>query len=87
MNSQEYNEMAVHFKELMDKKELAIDVYKKENLELKKIIIMAYTYSRQIDEYSNIIITQEGYDNELSQHAEAFRGLMSDCLDKYVFNV
>ena len=87
MNSQEYNEMAVHFKELMDKKELAIEVFKKENLELKKIIIMAYTYARQIDEYSNIIITQEGYDNELSQHAETFRGLMSDCLDKYIFNI
>jgi hypothetical protein len=86
MNSQEYNEMAIHFKELMDKKEFHIDILKKENLDLKKIIIMAYTYARQIDEYSSIFIGEES-NNELSQHAEAFRGLMSDCLDKYIFNL
>ena len=85
MNSQEYNDMAIHFKELLEAKEFANDLYKKENYELKKIIIMCYTYARQIDEYCNIFIGEDTT-NELSQHAEALRGLMSECLDKYIFN-
>tara|TARA_Y100000385_G_scaffold30449_1_gene28701 strand:- start:199 stop:456 length:258 start_codon:yes stop_codon:yes gene_type:complete len=84
MNSQEYNELAIHCKELLDKKDFILEIYKKENMDLKKILLMSYTYARQIDEYCNIFIGEES-SNELSQHAEAFRGLMSEMLDKYIF--
>lgn len=85
MNSKEYNDMAIHFKDLMENKELEIALIKNENIDLKKILCMCYTYARQIDEYSNLFIGEDN-NNELAQHAEALRGLTSEMLDKYIFN-
>ena len=83
MNEQEYLEMANHFKEELNKKESIIKHFIGQNLELKKIIMMCYTYARQIDEYSNILMG--GQKNEIISHSEALRGLMSEALDKYIF--
>jgi len=84
MKEQEYLEMCNHFKEELEKKESVIKLFVGQNLELKKLLMMSYTYARQIDEFCSVLLGDQS--NEITQHAESLRGLMSEVLDKYIFS-
>ena len=71
MNSQEYNEMSLQFKEVYDKKEQEIKKLKKKNLEIYKLITCIYGLSRCFLMYGN-----DG------SYIEDIRGMTSN----YLFN-
>jgi len=53
MNSQEYNEMSLQFKEVYDKKEKEIKTLKKKYLEIYKLLTCIYGLSRCFLMYGN----------------------------------
>jgi hypothetical protein len=53
-NSNEYLEMANHAKELVEKAELQMNIYKRQNLDLKKELISMYGCIRVLDHLIDI---------------------------------
>lgn len=76
----EYLEMSKHFKEILDKKDNEIEEYKKDIKELKKSLMLSYSYAKILDDF----ITEE-YPPYVRMLTEINRGYLSCSLDKYIF--
>lgn len=81
----EYLDMANQLKEKYD--DITNKLYKISLLEteLKKDLMTGYGVVRLLDHL--ISSSHIGYDNEVMVIVETLRGLLSDCMDKYVLNI
>jgi hypothetical protein len=81
LNSNQYKEMSDHFKTLYDELTEKLNQIKKENCELKKIIMCSYGFSRALDD----IVDDEEVPSEISVLLSLLRGRLSITLDNYIF--
>jgi len=82
-DKEEYD-IGEHFKEEHDKLTKEIDELNKENKDLKKLLMMCYTFSKIIDD-TIAFIPSEAF-NGLHQLTSLLRGMSSEGLDIFVFN-
>ena len=80
MTDQEYLEMASHCKLIIDKAESKTQMYQRENLELKKIIITSYGFIRVLDEQFDLEMPPE-----FSYTLELIRSYLSDYVENKIF--
>jgi hypothetical protein len=77
----EYLELADHCKKLVENKDKELTKMKEENIELKKLLMVSYGFTRVIDYYSD--------DEEIAQECrdllEMLRGYLSSQLDVIFF--
>jgi len=83
MNEGEYLELADQFKEIMNNKEEQIKKHYEEIKELKKIIMMAYSFVRILDE---LVADDFNQPNILVSVLEILRGFLSSAVDRFIFN-
>ena len=83
MNEGEYLELADQFKEIMNNKDNEIKKHYEEKKELKKILMMAYSFVRILDE---LIADDFSQPNILCSILEVLRGFLSSAIDKFIFN-
>lgn len=83
MNEGEYLELADQFKEIMNNKEQEIKKHYEEIKELKKIIMMAYSFVRILDE---LVAEDFNQPNILCSILEVLRGFLSSAVDRFIFN-
>ena len=83
MNEGEYLELADQFKEIMNNKDKEIKKHYEEIKELKKILMMAYSFVRILDE---LIADDFSQPNILVNVLEILRGFLSSAIDKFIFN-
>tara|TARA_R110000803_G_C11841893_1_gene304701 strand:- start:326 stop:580 length:255 start_codon:yes stop_codon:yes gene_type:complete len=76
-NSNEYLDMANHAKELVEKAEEKMYVYKKQNIELKKEILSIYGVVRILDQ----LIDVSDIPAEIILLSETLRGYISEYVD------
>lgn len=82
-DKEEYD-IGEHFKEEHDKLTKEIDELNKENKDLKKLLMMCYTFAKIIDD-TIAFIPSEAF-NGLQQLTSLLRGMSSEGLDIFVFN-
>ena len=80
MTEQEYLDMAKHFKEELEKKDLMLRCQQVAIEDLKKILMTAYGFVRVIDHFS----TEEEIAGECKETFELLRGYLSMMLDEYI---
>ena len=83
MNSKEYLELADQFKDIIDRKDEEIKEHYEKTKELKKIIMMAYSFVRILDE---LIADDFNQPNILCSLLEVLRGFLSSAVDRFIFN-
>ena len=81
----EYLEMANQLKEKYDQITNKIRKISLLELEMKKDLMSAYGVIRLIDHLMSS--SPVGYDNEIILLVETLRGLLSECIDKHVFDM
>lgn len=79
-NSNEYLEMANHAQELVRTAQDNCNKYRKENLDLKKLIITVYGVIRIIDELND----NDEFPGELTMMLEVLRGYLSDNVEQII---
>ncbi len=77
--SNEYLEMANHAKELVEIAEAKMNLYKNQNIELKKNLLTAYGSVRVLDHFVGIDCPEE-----INMLVEILRGYLSDLCEKYI---
>ena len=87
-NSKELYDMSEHFKQVLDSKDDEMKSLKRQNIQLKKIIMMAYTGLRIIDEIMNtgMIALPDDLMN-ITNIAEIYRSQFSELVDEHVLNI
>ena len=80
-NEQDYLEMASHFKEVLEKKEIEIKGLEEEILEHKKMIITTYGVFRILDEYFSVA---GNIPFDVVGVVELLRGYLSDYTEKHI---
>lgn len=87
-NSKELYDMSEHFKQVLDRKDDEMKSLKRQNLQLKKILMMAYSGFRIIDDIMNtgMIALPDDLMN-ITNLAEIHRAQFSELVDEYVLNV
>ena len=83
MNEGEYLELADQFKDIINNKDSQIKKQYEENKELKKIIMMAYSFVRILDE---LVAEDFNQPNILCSILEVLRGFLSSAVDRFIFN-
>ena len=83
MNEGEYLELADQFKEIMNNKEEQLKKQYEEIKELKKLLMMAYSFVRILDE---LIADDFNQPNILCSILEVLRGFLSSAVDRFIFN-
>ncbi len=83
MNEGTYLELADQFKDLMDKKDEELNRHYEKTKELKKIIMMAYSFVRILDE---LVADDFNQPNILCSILEVLRGFLSSAVDRFIFN-
>ena len=83
MNEGEYLELADQFKDIMNNKEDQLKKQYEEIKELKKIIMMAYSFVRILDE---LVADDYNQPNILCSVLEVLRGFLSSAVDRFIFN-
>lgn len=84
MNENEYIEMSNHLKKIYDEMDSRNKKLTADKIELQKILMSAYGFSRVIDNLTNDIMDIPA---DLVLLIEHLRGFLSDELDRYVFNI
>ena len=81
----EYLEMVAQLKDRYDEITAKLDRIELLELDMKKDLITAYGVVRMLD---HLISTSHiPYDNEVITIVEVLRGLMSDTMDRHIFNI
>ena len=83
MNEGEYLELADQFKNIIDRKDDEIKKQYEETKEIKKIIMMAYSFVRILDE---LVADDFNQPNILCSLLEVLRGFLSSAVDRFIFN-
>ena len=83
MNEGEYLELADQFKDIINNKDSQIKKHYEEIKELKKIIMMAYSFVRILDE---LVAEDFNQPNILCSILEVLRGFLSSAVDRFIFN-
>ena len=79
-------DMASHFKEEHDKLTKEIKSLRRENRELKKTLMMSYTYLRTVDDIFNTELLELPLDLvNIANIISVARSNMSDLIDEYIF--
>ena len=79
---QEYLDMADHCKKLVEEKNKEMDKLKDENEELKKLLMVSYSFTRVVDYYSD----DEEVSMECRGLVELLRGYLSTSIDEHILN-
>lgn len=79
LNSNEYLEMANHAKEMVEEAQAKMDLYKKQNIELKKNLISIYGAIRILDHFTCMDTSEE-----VNMYVEFLRGYMSDICENFI---
>ena len=77
--SNEYLEMANHAKDLVEQAESKMNLYKNQNIELKKNLLTAYGCIRVLDHFVGIDCPEE-----INMYVEFLRGYLSDLCENYI---
>lgn len=83
MNEGEYLELADQFKNLIDKKDEELKSHYEEIKELKKLLMMAYSFVRILDE---LVAHNFNQPNIMVNLLETLRSFLSSAIDKHIFN-
>ena len=83
-NEGEYIEMSNHLKKVYDEMELKNQKLNFDKMELQKILMSAYGFTRVID---NLVGNLMDIPGDVVLLIEHLRGFLSDALDQYIFNI
>ncbi len=87
-NSKELYDMSEHFKQVLDRKDDEMKSLKRQNIQLKKILMMSYSGFRLIDDIMNTgMIALPDDLMQITNIAEIYRAQFSELVDEYVLNV
>ena len=81
MTDQEYLELANHCKSIVDSAQSHTEILKRENLELKKIIITSYGFIRVLDDIFDLEIPPEA-----SYVLESIRSYLSQYIENNILS-
>ena len=81
ITDKEYLELAEHAKSIVESAQLQSELLKRENMELKKILISAYGFIRVLDDQYDLIMPPE-----FSYTFELIRGYISEYIETKIFS-
>mgnify|MGYP003675655920 CR=1 FL=1 len=81
ITDKEYLELAEHAKSIVEIAQLQSEILKRENMELKKILISAYGFIRVLDDQYDLIMPPE-----FSYTFELIRGYISEYIETKIFS-